>query len=83
MADPALTPEQYVAQGGEACPSCGDTRFAEYIQGFRHKVAMEVADTNRLTRLVFCGECRATWLDEVVRTGYSALAMGGKGGNQQ
>ena len=78
-ASPTLTPKQYVDQAGEPCPNCGDTRFVEYIQGWRHYVpdhALPVlARGNLLRRKAMCSECKAQWHDEFRLSGYTDLKL--------
>ena len=71
MTKPELTPEQYVQHSGEPCPNCGDTRFFQYIQGYRHHtIAGSV-----IRRKAMCGECKAQWQDEFRLTGYLDLIV--------
>ena len=65
-ASPTLTSEQYVDQAGMACPGCGDTRFVEAI------LDMDV-DSTLLG--MCCTECKATWYDEMLLTGYVKLKL--------
>jgi hypothetical protein len=65
-ASPTLTSEQYVDQAGMACPGCGDTRFVEAI------LDMDV-DSTLLG--MCCTECKATWDDEMLLTGYANLKL--------
>ena len=69
MAGPALTIEQYVEQGGQPCPNCGDTRFVDYIKGW------EQPDYQTLRRLTMCGECKARWYDTYALEGYTRLKV--------
>ena len=69
MPDPALTPEQYVEQGGQPCPNCGDTRFVEYIQGWRYTLGIV------MRRKAMCGDCKAQWQDEFLLNGYVHLTV--------
>ena len=89
MPDPALTPEQYVEQAGEPCPNCGDTRFVEYITGWRREYGgrgktqpkwhgffdSESHQGDMLKRRAMCSECKAQWKDEFMLTGYSDLKV--------
>ena len=88
MPDPALTPEQYVEQAGEPCPNCGDTRFVQYIQGWRRAWTPPMAQPkwngffdendrrgNVLRRKAMCSECKARWQDEFALTRYLNLTV--------
>ena len=71
MPGPALTSEQYVFNEGAPCPNCGDTRFFQYIQGYRHHtIAGSV-----IRRKAMCGECKAQWQDEFLLNGYVNLTV--------
>ena len=67
MSDPALTPEQYVEQSGMACPGCGDTRFVRTLD------REPSVNANSVSTEVACSECKATWKDEFMLTGYTDL----------
>ena len=67
MAKPALTSEQYVFNDGAPCPNCGDTRFVEYIQGWRYSRGIV------MRRKAMCGDCKAQWQDEFLLNGYVNL----------
>tara|TARA_R100000306_G_C4312892_1_gene111148 strand:+ start:200 stop:430 length:231 start_codon:yes stop_codon:yes gene_type:complete len=69
MAEPALTPEQYVDQSGMACPGCGDTRF---VFGLDREASV---NANSVSTEVACSECKATWKDEFTLTGYTDLKV--------
>jgi len=65
-ASPTLTSEQYVDQAGMACPGCGDTRFVD---------AVVVRDVDSTLLGMCCTECKATWYDEMLLTGYVKLKL--------
>ena len=66
MGEPALSSEQYVDADGMACPSCGDTRFVKYSEGYAPELT-----GSWVTVRVECTECKATWVDEYALTGYT------------
>ena len=69
MTQPELTSEQYVQHSGEPCPNCGDTRFVEYIQGWRYTRGIV------MRRKAMCGDCKAQWQDEFLLNGYVNLTV--------
>ena len=87
MTQPQLNQEEYLHQAGEPCPNCGETRFVEYIQGWRRAYGRTgepqpkwhgFFDPNDrrgdvLRRKAMCGGCKAQWKDEFTLTGYSDL----------
>ena len=87
MSEPQLTQEEYINEAGAPCPNCGETRFVEYILGWRREYGPPAtaqpkwngffnADDRRgnvLRRKAMCGGCKAQWHDEFTLTGYSDL----------
>ena len=68
MENNQLTQEEYLHYSGAPCPNCGDTRFVDYIQGWRR-----TGDV--LRRKAMCGECKAEWQDEFRLNGYVDLTV--------
>ena len=89
MENNQLTPEEYLHQAGEPCPNCGESRFVQYIQGWRREYSPDLRPTPkwngffdpddrrgvRLRRKAMCGGCKAEWQDEFLLNGYVDLTV--------
>ena len=90
MENNQLSQEEYLHHSGAPCPNCGDTRFVDYIQGWRRTygpksptrpTGIPLPPANHehqgdvLRRKAMCGECKAEWQDEFRLYGYVDLTV--------
>ena len=56
-----LTPEEYIAKGGECCPACGSNNVTGFDIDF-------IGST--IHQVVMCNDCNGSWVDEYTLSGY-------------